>query len=151
MKKSKTRKSNSSVNPVAMAVKNATPLPVALLEKMCLLEWSSIESFDKGRGTLRDAEMLQELQCMCQCCIDLGIGPEVQEICSGAAIVLTVAMSRLSSNETISLDAVQINVLRDLQAVHQQQRTMISRGEYSKVVAMANDMLIRRVNPGSSD
>jgi len=136
MKKSAKRQIRPLANPLTVAIKRASPVTPDVVQQLRLREWSAIEAFAQGQATSVDLALLEELLCMCQCSIELGIGPEAQPTCEAAEQVFTALHARTAVNTLMKMDPAELDVMRELQGFHDQQRAACNRADYSRMAGM---------------
>ena len=141
MKKSAKRQIRPLANPLTVAIKRASPVTPEVVQRLRMREWSAIEAFAQGQATSVDVALLEELLCMCLCSIELGIGPEAQATCNAAELVFAALRARSPANTPMVMNPAELDVMRDLQSFHDQQRAACNRREYSHMADMVAEAI----------
>lgn len=144
MRKKCRRKVFALVNPIIHALEGARITSGPLLDKLRLLELSAIESFAKGQATRKDWTALAELLNLAETMAQDGIGPEVIPVCQQAQEALIRAFDRAAGGKSLGMDGPGLNAIRDLYALHDAQRTAVSRSEYEKAIKKTADRVKSR-------
>jgi len=109
-------------HPVRLAAQAALPISGAALRDLRIVELMSLEALTLGQATPTDLGMLRRVVVLAKTLADAGIGPEVLPL-------VDIAWQRPLT------EPLMVDVLRELVALHDQQREAVSRGEYEGAVA----------------
>ena len=144
MRKQCKRKVWALVNPIDHAITGASITAEIDLDRLRMIELSAIESFRMGKAT--EDEWIQLV-------VMLNLA-EVMGDDSGTILAaqeaLRQANRRKSEGKTLGLTGPELEALRKAYAVHEQQRTGISRKEYEESIRKTNNKVSGvRENPNS--
>lgn len=141
MRKKCRRKIWAKVNPIEFAIEGAAITIDNLLDKVRLMELSAIESMVKGNGTIADWRYIVDMMNIAETMATNGIGIEVLEVCEIVQKEMEQAAKRYEKTRKMGLTGTGIKFVRELYALHDLQRTSISRAEYERMIQKTADYI----------
>lgn len=135
------RKVWAKVNPIEFAIEGAAITTDNLLDKVRLMELSAIESMVKGNGTIADWRYIVDMMNIAETMATNGIGIEVLEVCEIVQKEMEQAAKRYEKTRKMGLTGTGIKFVRELYALHDLQRTSISRAEYERMIQKTADYI----------
>jgi hypothetical protein len=134
MRKKCLRKIWSKVNPIEHAMMGAAFTAEAKLDRLRMVELSAIESMVKGNATTADWRALVDMLNIAETMSTNGIGIEVLEVCQIVQKEMESAAHRYEKTRKMGLTGTGIRYIKELYALHDLQRTSISRSEYERMI-----------------
>lgn len=135
MRKRTKRKVYALVNPILHAIVGAAPPMQSKLNELRLVELGCIESFAKGKATLKDWQSMSTLMAVAEVMAKRGIGKkEVLPVCELVEHELIEAAKRFEATGRMGLTGVGLNALRDLFQYHDLQRSSVTQREYEQMI-----------------
>jgi len=134
MRKRCKRKIWAKVNPIEYAITGATITTQDKLDQLRMNELSAIESMVKGNGTVGDWRVLVDMMNISETMATNGIGIEVLEICEIVQAEMESAARRYETTRKMGLTGTGIRYIKELYALHDLQRTSVSRAEYERMI-----------------
>jgi len=134
MRKRTVRKHYRLINPIEYAIKGATLLEKKELEKLRLMELSSLESIAKGTGSKEDWYCLVNVLNLTQIMAENGIGPEAMESCLQAQVALEEAQAKYLNLNRIILTGPGIQACRDMLEYAALQQSSIDRSTFERMI-----------------
>jgi hypothetical protein len=134
MRKRCKRKIWGKVNPIEYAITGAAITSEDKLDELRMSELIAIESMVKGNGTTNDWKVIVDMMNIAETMSSSGIGVEVLEVCSVVQKEMEAAAKRYESTRKMGLTGTGIRYVKDLYALHDLQRTSISRSEYERMI-----------------
>lgn len=134
MRKKCHRKIWAKVNPIEFAITGAAITAEDKLDKVRLGELSAIESMVKGQATVSDWRALVDMLNIAETMATNGIGVEVLEVCQIVQREMEAAARRYEKTRKMGLTGTGIRYIKELYALHDLQRTSISRSEYERMI-----------------
>lgn len=128
MRKQCKRKVWALVNPINHAITGASITAETDLDRLRLIELSAIESFRMGKATEQEWHQLAGMLNLAEV-----MGDDTGAILA-AQDALRQANRRKNEGKTLGLTGPELEALRLAYAVHEQQRTGISRKEYEESI-----------------
>jgi len=128
------RKIWSMVNPIEFAITGAAITAEDKLDQLRMSELSAIESMVKGNGTTGDWKVLVDMMNIAETMSSSGIGVEVLEVCEIVQKEMEAAAKRYETTRKMGLSGTGIRYIKELYALHDLQRTSISRSEYERMI-----------------
>lgn len=141
MRKKCHRKVWAKVNPIEFAIEGAAITTGDLLDKVRLMELSAIESMVKGHGTIADWRYIVDMMNIAETMATNGIGIEVLEVCEIVQKEMEQAAKRYEKTRKMGLTGIGIKFVKELYALHDLQRTSISRAEYERMIQKTADYI----------
>lgn len=151
MRKHCKRKIWNKVNPIAYAINGAAFVSQSDMDALRVRELAAIEAFATGRATRQDwhdvANMLNISETM-----GMGksnghaVGPEVLPLCEQLTQEMIAAANRYETTGRMGLTGPGLQMVRELYAYHDLQRSSISRRQYEDWIALT----IRRIRSGNA-
>lgn len=134
MRKHCRRKIWNKVNPIEFAITGASITAEDKLDKLRMNELSAIESMVKGNATTGDWRVLVDMLNIAETMSTNGIGIEVLAICEVVQKEMESAAQRYEKTRKMGLTGTGIRFIKELYALHDLQRTSISRSEYERMI-----------------
>lgn len=135
MRKRTKRKVYALVNPILHAIVGAAPPMQSKLNELRLVELACIESFAKGKATLKDWRDMSTLLAVSEVMAKRGIGKaEVLPVCAVVEHELIEAAKRFEATGKMGVTGVGLNALRDLFQYHDLQRSSVTQREYEEMI-----------------
>lgn len=128
------RKIWNKVDPIEHAMMGAAITSEDKLDKLRMGELSAIESMVKGNGTITDWRALVDMLNIAETMSTNGIGVEVLEVCQIVQKEMEAAAHRYEKTRKMGLTGTGIKYIKELYALHDLQRTSISRSEYERMI-----------------
>jgi len=141
MRKQYRRKIWDKVNPIEYAIAGAAITAEDKLDKLRLNELSAIESMVKGNGTTGDWRVLVDMLNIAETMGTHGIGIEVLPICEIVQKEMEQAAHRYEKTRKMGLTGTGIRYIKELYALHDLQRTSISRSEYERMIEKTSNFI----------
>jgi len=132
MRKQTKRKHYQLINPILHAIEGAAIVSGSKLDKLCMLELSSIESFRTGKATLQDWQHIASMMNIAEEMSRLGVGVEVIDCCERVQEHLEAAAKRFQTTGRMGLTGEGLQAVRDLYEYHHLQRKSVSLSEYER-------------------
>ena len=104
------------------------------LDRLRLGELSAIESMVKGNATTGDWRILVDMLNIAETMATNGIGIEVLEVCEIVQKEMESAARRYEKTRKMGLTGTGIRYIKELYALHDLQRTSISRSEFERMI-----------------
>lgn len=134
MRKQCRRKVWNKVNPIEYAITGAAITSEDKLDKLRLSELSAIESMVKGNGTTGDWRVLVDMLNIAETMGNSGLGIEVLPVCEIVQKEMEAAAHRYEKTRKMGLTGTGIRFIKELYALHDLQRTSVSRSEYERMI-----------------
>lgn len=134
MKKHCRRKIWNKVNPIEYAITGALITAEDKLDRLRMGELSAIESMVKGNATTGDWRVLVDMLNIAETMATNGIGIEVLAVCEVVQKEMESAAHRYEKTRKMGLTGTGIRFIKELYALHDLQRTSISRSEYEHMI-----------------
>lgn len=134
MRKRCKRKIWDKVNPIEHAIIGAAITTEDKLDRLRMGELSAIESMVKGNATTTDWRALVDMLNIAETMSTNGIGIEVLEVCQVVQKEMEAAAHRYEKTRKMGLTGTGIRYIKELYALHDLQRTSISRSEYERMI-----------------
>ena len=134
MRKQCRRKIWSKTNPIEHAITGAAITSEEKLDKLRLSELSAIESMVKGNATTADWRVLVDMLNIAETMASHGIGIEVLAVCEIVQKEMEAAAHRYEKTRKMGLTGTGIRYIKELYALHDLQRTSISRSEFERMI-----------------
>jgi hypothetical protein len=134
MRKRCKRKVWNKVNPIEFAITGAAITAEDKLDRLRMGELSAIESMVKGNATTTDWRALVDMLNIAETMSTNGIGIEVLEVCQVVQKEMEAAAHRYEKTRKMGLTGTGIRYIKELYALHDLQRTSISRSEYERMI-----------------
>jgi 5-enolpyruvylshikimate-3-phosphate synthase len=134
MRKRCKRKIWQKVNPIEFAIAGAAITAEDKLDKLRMGELSAIESMVKGNATTADWRILVDMLNVAETMSTNGIGIEVLEVCQIVQKEMEAAAHRYEKTRKMGLSGTGIRYIKGLYALHDLQRTSISRSEFERMI-----------------
>ena len=134
MRKKCKRKIWNMVNPIEFAITGAAITAEDKLDRLRMGELSAIESMVKGNATTTDWRALVDMLNIAEIMSTNGIGIEVLEVCQVVQKEMEAAAHRYEKTRKMGLTGTGIRYIKELYALHDLQRTSISRSEYERMI-----------------
>jgi len=134
MRKQCRRKIWSKINPIEHAITGAAITAEDKLDRLRMGELSAIESMVKGNATTGDWRVLVDMLNIAETMSANGIGIEVQEVCDIVQKEMEAAAHRYEKTRKMGLTGTGIRYIKELYALHDLQRTSISRAEFERMI-----------------
>lgn len=134
MRKMCKRKVWNKVNPIEFAITGAAITAEDKLDRVRMGELSAIESMVKGNATTGDWQALVDMLNIAETMSTNGIGIEVLEVCQVVQKEMEAAAHRYEKTRKMGLTGTGIRYIKELYALHDLQRTSISRSEYERMI-----------------
>ncbi|CAB5212370.1 hypothetical protein UFOVP188_7 [uncultured Caudovirales phage] len=134
MRKRCKRKIYNKVNTIEFAITGAAITAEDKLDQLRMSELSAIESMVKGNGTTGDWKVLVDMMNIAETMGNNGIGIEVLEVCEIVQNEMKAAAKRYETTQKMGLSGTGIRYIKELYALHDLQRTSISRSEYERMI-----------------
>ena len=134
MRKQCRRKIWNKVNPIEHAIMGAAITTEDKLDRFRMGELSAIESMVKGNATTADWRALVDMLNIAETMATNGIGIEVLEVCKIVQEEMESAARRYEKTRKMGLTGTGIRYIKELYALHDLQRTSISRSEYERMI-----------------
>ena len=134
MRKKCKRKVWNKVNPIEFAITGAAITAEDKLDRLRMGELSAIESMVKGNATTTDWRALVDMLNIAETMSTNGIGIEVLEVCQVVQKEMEAAAHRYEKTRKMGLTGTGIRYIKELYALHDLQRTSISRSEYERMI-----------------
>jgi hypothetical protein len=134
MRKMCKRKVWNKVNPIEFAITGAAITAEDKLDRLRMGELSAIESMVKGNATTTDWRALVDMLNIAETMSTNGIGIEVLEVCQVVQKEMEAAAHRYEKTRKMGLTGTGIRYIKELYALHDLQRTSISRTEYERMI-----------------
>jgi len=128
------RKIWGKVNTIEFAITGAAITAEDKLDQLRMNELSAIESMVKGNGTVGDWKVLVDMMNISETMGSNGIGIEVLEVCEIVQKEMEAAVKRYETTKKMGLTGTGIKYIKELYAIHDLQRTSISRSEYERMI-----------------
>jgi len=128
------RKVWNKVNPIEFAITGAAITAEDKLDRLRMGELSAIESMVKGNATTGDWRALVDMLNIAETMSTNGIGIEVLEVCQVVQKEMEAAAHRYEKTRKMGLTGTGIRYIKELYALHDLQRTSISRSEYERMI-----------------
>ena len=128
------RKIYGKVNPITYAIEGAAITAEEKLDQLRMSELSAIESMVKGHGTVGDWKVLVDMMNIAETMGNHGIGVEVVEICQIVQQEMEAAAKRYETTKKMGFTGTGIRYIKELYALHDLQRTSVSRSEYERMI-----------------
>ena len=128
------RKIWNKVNPIEFAITGAAITAEDKLDRLRMGELSAIESMVKGNATTGDWRALVDMLNIAETMSTNGIGIEVLEVCQVVQKEMEAAAHRYEKTRKMGLTGTGIRYIKKLYALHDLQRTSISRSEYERMI-----------------
>jgi len=128
------RKIWNKVDPIEFAITGAAITAENMLDKLRMGELSAIESMVKGNATTTDWRALVDMLNIAETLSANGIGIEVLKVCQVVQKEMEVAAHRYEKTRKMGLTGTGIRYIKELYALHDLQRTSISRSEYERMI-----------------
>jgi flavin-binding protein dodecin len=128
------RKIYGKVNTIEFAITGAAITAEDKLDQLRMSELSAIESMVKGNGTTGDWKVLVDMMNIAETMSSSGIGVEVLEVCQVVQKEMEAAAKRYEITKKMGLSGTGIRYIKELYALHDLQRTSISRSEYERMI-----------------
>ena len=141
MRKQCRRKVWAKVNPIEYAIAGASITAEDKLDKLRLGELSAIESMVKGNATVSDWRALVDMLNIAETMATNGIGGEVLEVCAIVQEEMESAARRYEKSRKMGLTGTGIRYIKELYALHDLQRTSISRSEYERMIEKTSNYI----------
>jgi len=141
MRKQCRRKIWDKVNPIEYAIAGAAITAEDKLDRLRLNELSAIESMVKGNGTTGDWRVLVDMLNIAETMGTHGIGIEVLPICEIVQKEMEEAAHRYEKTRKMGLTGTGIRYIKELYALHDLQRTSISRSEYERMIEKTSNYI----------
>lgn len=126
-------------NPMEYVMDGVKPTSDRVLNKLRMLELASLESMQKGMGTVSDWSHLIDMTNLAEQFAKLGVGLEVMEHCQIAQAAMIETAEYYEQTRTMMLSDAGLQALREVYAYHDLQRQSVTRAEYEQVInTMAN-------------
>ena len=135
------RKIWNKVNPIAHAIMGAAITSEDKLDRLRLGELSAIESMVKGNATVSDWRALVDMLNIAETMATNGIGVEVLEVCAIVQEEMESAARRYEKSRKMGLTGTGIRYIKELYALHDLQRTSISRSEYERMIEKTSNYI----------
>lgn len=135
------RKIYMKINPIEYAIEGAAITTADLLDKVRLMELSAIESMVKGHGTIDDWRYIVDMMNIAETMATNGIGVEVLKVCEIVQTEMQSAAKRYEKTKKMGLTGTGIKYVRELYALHDLQRTSVSRSEYERMIKKTGDYI----------
>lgn len=134
MKKRTIRKHYRLVNPIDYAIKGVTRADDEALNKLRLLELSSLESITKGTGSKEDWHCLVNCLNLTTIMAENGIGPEAMDCCLKAQQALEEAQKKFNERQRVVLTGPGIQACRDMLEYAALQQSSIDRSTFERMI-----------------
>lgn len=134
MRKRCKRKIWNKVNPIEFAITGAAITAEDKLDRLRMNELSAIESMVKGNATTADWRVLVDMLNVAETMSTNGIGIEVLEVCQIVQKEMEAAAHRYEKTRKMGLTGTGIKYIKELYALHDLQRTSISRSEFERMI-----------------
>jgi len=134
MRKRCKRKIWDKVNPIEYAITGAAITSEDKLDQLRMSELIAIESMVKGNGTVGDWRVLVDMMNIAETMAANGIGIEVLEVCEIVQTEMEAAAKRYEVTRKMGLSGTGIRYIKELYALHDLQRTSISRAEFERMI-----------------
>lgn len=134
MRKRCKRKIWGKVNTIAYAIEGAAVTAEDKLDQLRMTELIAIESMVKGNGTVNDWKVLVDMMNIAETMASNGIGIEVLEVCEIVQEEMKAAAKRYETTKKMGLSGTGIRYIKELYALHDLQRTSVSRSEYERMI-----------------
>ena len=134
MRKRCKRKIWQKVNPIEFAIAGAAITAEDKLDKLRMGELSAIESMVKGNATTADWRILVDMLNVAETMSTNGIGIEVLEVCQIVQKEMEAAAHRYEKTRKMGLSGTGIRYIKELYALHDLQRTSVSRSEFERMI-----------------
>lgn len=141
MRKQCRRKIWAKVNPIEYAIMGAAITAEDKLDRLRLGELSAIESMVKGNATISDWRALVDMLNIAETMATNGIGVEVLEVCAIVQEEMESAARRYEKSRKMGLTGTGIRYIKELYALHDLQRTSISRSEYERMIEKTSNYI----------
>jgi len=141
MRKQCRRKIWDKVNPIEHAIMGAAITAEEKLDRLRLGELSAIESMVKGNATISDWRALVDMLNIAETMATNGIGVEVLEVCAIVQEEMESAARRYEKSRKMGLTGTGIRYIKELYALHDLQRTSISRSEYERMIEKTSNYI----------
>jgi hypothetical protein len=128
------RKIWGKVNVIEYAITGAAITSEDKLDELRMSELIAIESMVKGNGTTNDWKVIVDMMNIAETMSSSGIGIEVLKVCRVVQKEMEDAAKRYESTRKMGLTGTGIRYVKDLYALHDLQRTSISRSEYERMI-----------------
>jgi hypothetical protein len=134
MRKRCKRKIWNKVDPIEFAITGAAIIAEDKLDRLRMGELSAIESMVKGNATTADWRILVDMLNVAETMSTNGIGIEVLEVCQIVQKEMEAAAHRYEKTRKMGLTGTGIRYIKELYALHDLQRTSISRSEFERMI-----------------
>ncbi len=135
MRKRTKRKVWNLIDPIQHGIIGAAITQRDKLDKPRTLEYSALESINKGQGTVQDWRTLVDVLNLSEMMARGGIGEnEVLPVCEKAQKALHEAAIRFEKTKKLGLSGEGIQAIRDLIAYADLQQSSISRSEFERYI-----------------
>lgn len=134
MRKRCKRKIWNKVDPIEFAITGAAITAEDKLDRLRMGELSAIESMVKGNATTADWRILVDMLNVAETMSTNGIGIEVLEVCQIVQKEMEAAAHRYEKTRKMGLTGTGIRYIKELYALHDLQRTSISRSEFERMI-----------------
>jgi len=135
------RKIWDKVNPIEYAIAGAAITAEDKLDKLRLSELSAIESMVKGNATTSDWRVLVDMLNIAETMGTHGIGIELLAVCQIVQKEMEAAAHRYEKTRKMGLTGTGIRYIKELYALHDLQRTSISRSEYERMIEKTSNYI----------
>ena len=144
MRKHTRRKHWNLVDPIAHAIAGAAITTKEHLDKLMLLELSSLDAMTHGRAGTSDWKDLTDVLNLCETMAKGGIGPEALPYCEVAEEALKQAAYRYQQTMKMGLSGTGLTAMKHLLEYHQLQRISISRSEYERWIQKTRNKILSK-------
>ena len=141
MRKQVKRKVWALIDPIQHAVIGASITQRDKLDKLRVMEYSSLDAITKGMGTIQDWHTLTEVLNLSETMARAGVGPEVLPVCEKAQKDLHEAALRFQKTGKLGLTGEGIQSVRELIQYADLQQSSISRSEFERYIQKTRDYL----------
>ena len=135
------RKVWDKVNPIEYAITGAAITTDDKLDRLRMGELSAIESMVKGNATTNDWRVLVDMLNIAETMANHGIGIEVLAVCEIVQKEMEAAAHRYEKTRKMGLTGTGIRYIKELYALHDLQRTSISRSEYERMIEKTSNYI----------
>lgn len=140
------RKHYALVNPLELAISGATITPESHLDRIRMRELTAIDNFATGKATPADFRDVCDMMNLAQTMGESGVGPEALPVCEEAEHVLLGLKEEWDVDGSMLVTSSELDVLRDLYAYHDLQRTSVDRSDYERAIQRTQNK-IRSAHP----
>lgn len=144
MRKKTKRKVYQLIDQITFAIEGAALISEKVLNKLRMMELSSIEALTMGNASETDWQNIADMMNIAELMALDGIGPEAMESIIKAQSEMVTCAERYRKIGKLGLTGIGINSIRDAYQYHDLQRQAVSRSKYESYVQKATNMVKSR-------